>query len=156
MEHTNEDQERVISGQQCQTLENLVTRSRDASSAYRYASAIALNPQHRELLLALAKRRSELVDALWKPLKRERGAASNNGSTLGALRRGRRWLVSLLDGAHDADLFRDCATAEARVLRLYTRALRRNWPNEIRSVLEEQAGEVKSNYEQMRQMRATN
>ncbi len=143
-----------MSGDECQILENLVTSSRDVSRTYRYASTVALNPQHRQLLLALARRRSELVDALWKPMEEERGAASNNGSMIGSLRRGRRWFVSLLQGAHEADLFRDCAKAEARALRLYTRALRRNWSTKMRSVIEQQAGEVKANYEQMRELRA--
>jgi uncharacterized protein (TIGR02284 family) len=156
MEHARHDpQKSVISGDQSEILEDLVTSSRDAGHTYRYASSVVANPEHRRLLLALAARRSELVDILWKPLEGECGEASNDGSTLGALRRGRRWFIELLQGPHEEDLFRDCALAEARALGLYVRALRRNWPIEIRSILEKQAGEIKLNHDRMLKLRGT-
>ncbi len=58
-----------------------------------------------------------------------------------------------IQGANDGDTFRDCAKEEFRVLDLYARALRREWPPEMRAILGEQLREMETNQDEMRRLR---
>ncbi len=142
----------TVSWAQNGALGTLIMGCRETGRMYRRGARTVSNTDHRALLMALSRRRSSFVADL-STFSAGRKGAPWVGATYGAIRRGARWVVGL-QGAHDGDTFRDCAKEEFRVLRLYASALQREWPSEMRAVLEEQFREMETNYDEMRKLRA--
>lgn len=152
MNHVDADDELgVVSWVQYAAISALIMGCRETGLMYRKASRSVSLEEHRALLLSLSRRRSSFVDDL-SLFTVGRHGPPWVGSTGGAVRRALRWLATV-QGTHDGDAFRDCANEESRTLRLYARALRREWPVEMRAILAEQAREMEKNYDEMRRLR---
>jgi len=121
-------------------LDDVITLCRDSSLMFRAASR--LPSQHRDELMALARRRSAFAHRL-SGFAREPDDANETGSIGGRMR---RWLVDararVLGQTHLGDSLAACLRAESAAMRGYSRALAIDWNGEIADVLEEQLDDV--------------
>src|SRR5437667_723420 len=101
------DPKRVVA-----VLNGVVETCKDGEKGYKNAAADARDPTCRALFTHYSQQRAQFATALQSIIERYGGYPENNGSVVGAIRRGWMDLKSALEGGNDHAVLVGCERGE--------------------------------------------
>jgi uncharacterized protein (TIGR02284 family) len=123
------------------TLNRLIETCCDGSQGYEAAAETVSDLKLRRLLARLALERRGFEDELGEAVVRLGGRPIHHGTVRGALHRG--WIQVTGSGVASAyDVLRQCAFGEKVSLEHYAAALRKDLPEDLRSLVSRHLGRV--------------
>ncbi len=139
------DSDEVIS-----TLNDLIETSKDGEEGFRTCAEDASDPQLKTFFTTRAQRCAAAVIELQDMVRAYGGDPETSGGLGGAIHR--RWIdvKSLVTGKDDKAVLKECERGEDFAVSSYRRALERNLPVEVRSLVERQYQGVLQNHDQVR------
>lgn len=148
-EPTSLDPKRVIAA-----LNVLVEACKDGEKGYKNAAADVRDLTFRAIFTHYSQQRSQFAAALQATIERYGGYPENNGSVVGALRRGWQDLRSALEGGTDQSVLNGCERGEAAALREYDLAMRKALPHEAMLLVKAQRNAIEMADAEIRRLRA--
>jgi uncharacterized protein (TIGR02284 family) len=152
MQHvTNADA--VDTGAVISVLNGLIETCKDGEKGYKNAAADVRDPVFRALFTHFSQQRAQFATALQATIERMGGHAENNGSVVGAIRRGWMDLKSALEGGSDHAMLVECERGEDAAKRNYEQAMRKALPYDIEILVQAQYTSILQAHDEMRRMR---
>lgn len=135
------------------TLNDLIETSKDGEEGFFSCAENASDPQLKTFFSNRAQSCKSAVTEL-QQMVRDHGGDPENSSSLGGAAH-RRWLdlKALLTGKDDKAVLQECERGEDVAVASYRRALERNLPIEVRTVVERQYRGVLHNHDQVKSLR---
>jgi len=142
------DNDEVIS-----TLNDLIETSKDGEEGFRSCAENASNPQLKTFFSNRAQSCTQAVLELQGLVRAYGGSPESSSSLGGAVHR--RWvdIKSMVTGKDDKAVLKECERGEDVAVASYRRALDKNLPIEVRSVVEKQYQGVLHNHDQVKALR---
>lgn len=142
------DNDEVIS-----TLNDLIETSKDGEEGFRSCAENASNPQLKTFFSNRAQSCTRAVAELQALVRAHGGNPESSSSLGGAVHR--RWvdIKSMVTGKDDKAVLKECERGEDVAVASYRRALDKNLPIEVRSLVEKQYQGVLHNHDQVKALR---
>jgi uncharacterized protein (TIGR02284 family) len=131
-------------------LNQLIEMCRDEELALRYAADHVKNPSVKTLFTELASQRAQFAADLLPHAQRLGGAEAADGTTRGALHRGRMALKAALSRSGDRAMITEAEHSENLALATYENALDDMLPPTARDVVERQCAEIRLAHDRVR------
>lgn len=135
------------------TLNDLIEACKDGEAGFKTCAESIRDTQLKQPLLALADSCRDAAQELCALLMARGSNPEERSSLSGTLHR--RWIdiKSSLMGNDDDSIMKECERGEDHALKNYRRALEKDLPLDVRSVVERQYQGVIQNHERMRILR---
>ncbi len=142
------DNDEIIS-----TLNDLIETSKDGDEGFRACASDASDPLLKTFFSNRAQACAAAAMELQNLVRAYGGDPETSSSLGGALHR--RWvdIKALITGKDDKAVLKECERGEDVAVNSYRRALEKNLPVEVRSVVERQYQGVLQNHDQVRSLR---
>ncbi|WP_019142251.1 ferritin-like domain-containing protein [Noviherbaspirillum massiliense] len=142
------DNDEVIS-----TLNDLIETSKDGEEGFRACAEDVRNPQLKTFFLNRAQACTTAVSQLQELVRSYGGDPETSGGLGGALHR--RWvdIKSLVTGKDDKAILTECERGEDVAVASYRKALAKNLPVDVRTLVERQYQGVVHNHDQVKALR---
>ena len=142
------DSDEVIS-----TLNDLIETSKDGEDGFRTCAEDASDPELKSFFMTRAQHCAAAVIELQDMVRAHGGDPETSGRLGAAVHR--RWIdvKSLITGKDDKAVLKECERGEDFAVASYRRALEKNLPVEVRSLVERQYQGVLQNHDQVRVLR---
>jgi len=148
-ESTNADPKRIVAA-----LNALVETCKDGEKGYKNAAADVRDLTFRAIFTHYSQQRAQFAAALQSIIERYGGYAENNGSVVGALRRGWLDLKSALEGGTDQAVLNGCERGEEAARRDYETAMRKALPQDVELLVRAQYAAILQAHDEIRRLRA--
>lgn len=136
-----------------QTLNELLTISRDGEQGFRTCAEGVQTPQLRSQLNQEAQRCAQGAQELEAKIRSLGGEPQQGGSIGGSMHRAWTNIKSIISGLNESAVLAECERGEAAARNAYEAALQRNLPADTRNLVERQLSGVKDNQNRVRQLR---
>lgn len=135
------------------TLNDLIETSKDGEEGFRACAEDASDPVLKNFFASRAQTCSAAVVELQDMVRAYGGDPKSRGGLGGALHR--RWvdIKSLVTGKDDKAVLKECERGEDVAVASYRKALEKNLPVEVRTLVERQYQGVLQNHDQVRSLR---
>jgi uncharacterized protein (TIGR02284 family) len=134
-------------------LKDLVECSKDGEYGFRECAEQATRPDVKQVLMQRAEDCRRGAQELNQLLRECGHESKDDGSALGAMHRGWVSIKSKLTSYDDKAVLEECERGEDNAKARYMKALQKNLPANVRSVIERQYQGVQRNHDQIRMMR---
>ncbi|HET8747054.1 MAG TPA: PA2169 family four-helix-bundle protein [Ramlibacter sp.] len=134
-------------------LKDLVECSKDGEYGFRECAEQAKRPDLKSMLQQRAEDCRRGAEELNRLLRECGHDVEEGGSTLGAMHRGWVSIKSKLSSYDDKAVLEECERGEDNAKARYMKALQKNLPTNVRSVVERQYQGVLRNHDQVKMMR---
>ena len=135
------------------TLSNLLETCRDGEYGFTECAGHVQAPQVKTVFMQRAGDCRTAAAELQQLIVQLGGEPDDSGSMGGALHRGWVSVKGTLSGYSDISMLEECERAEDVALAQYRKALKKNLPPNIKTVVERQAQGTQTNHDQIRDMR---
>jgi uncharacterized protein (TIGR02284 family) len=135
------------------TLNDLIETSKDGEYGFSSSAENAKGQHIKQLFVDRADGCRQAASELQRMVVQYGGDAEDGGSATGALHRGWVAVRSALAGYTDLALLEEAERGEDMALASYRKALEKELPADVRSVIETQLHGVKRNHDQIRSLR---
>lgn len=136
-------------------LNNLVETCKDGQKGYRTAAEGVKSPDLKRLLNELSLERARFAGDLQGEVTRLGGDPAKSGSTGGALHRGWLNLKKAVTGSSDHAILEECERGEDSAIQDYRKALSKELPSDLRSIVERQYVQIQKDHHHVRTLRDT-
>lgn len=135
------------------TLNDLIQTCKDGVEGFRTCAEDIKNPELKTYFADRAERCNRAAEELQDLVIAYGGDPATSSHTSGTLHR--RWVDvrSAITGKSDQDVLDECERGEDVAKEYYQAALKKDLPEEVRLVVEDQYEGVKLNHDQVRNMR---
>jgi uncharacterized protein (TIGR02284 family) len=142
------DSEDIVS-----TLNDLIETSKDGEEGFRTCAEDASDPQLKTFFSSRAQGCAAAVIELQDLVRAYGGDPETSGGLGGALHR--RWvdIKTLITGKDDKAVLAECERGEDVAVASYRKALEKNLPPDVRTVVERQYQGVLQNHDQVKALR---
>jgi uncharacterized protein (TIGR02284 family) len=134
-------------------LKDLVECSKDGEYGFRECAEQAKAPNLKSTFLQRADDCRRGAQELNDLIRQLGGTTEDGGSTLGAMHRGWVSIKSKLTTYDDKAVLEEAERGEDNAKARYTKALQKNLPANVRSVVEKQLQGVQKNHDQVKMLR---
>jgi len=134
------------------TLNGLIEINRDGQKGFTDAADHIQNPELKTFFLEQSRNRARFIGELQQEVRGLGGDPENSGSTLGSLHRAWLDLKSTLGGGDHA-ILAACESGEDAAVKEYEKALGKELPANLRTLLGQQYGSVKQAHDTVKQFR---
>lgn len=138
------DNEEVLS-----TLNNLIETCKDGEEGFRTAAEGVKSGELKTLFDTYSQQRAEFVAELQAEVRRLGGDPEQTGSVAATLHRGWINLKSAVTGSDENAVITECERGEDSAVRNYLDALETGLPEDVRSTVERQYGQVKEAHDRV-------
>lgn len=135
------------------TLNDLIETSKDGQYGFSTSAENAKGPQLKQSFIERAEACQQAASELQRMVVQYGGDAEEGGSATGALHRGWVAVRSALASYTDLALLEEAERGEDVALASYRKALEKELPVDVRSIVETQLQGVKRNHDQIRSLR---
>jgi uncharacterized protein (TIGR02284 family) len=135
------------------TLNDLIETCKDGEAGFRTSAEKLRDPQTRQLFESYANQRANFARDLQGLVVKFGGDAETSGSTTGALHRGWLNLKAAIAGNDDQAILEEAERGEDTAVKNYRDAMAKDFPSDIRAVIERQYGEVQQTHNNVRALR---
>jgi uncharacterized protein (TIGR02284 family) len=135
------------------TLNDLITTSKDGEAGFRTCAEGVKNPQLKAMFDEAARRCATGAAELQAKVRALGGNPDESGSTGGSARRAWINIKSAVTGKDDHAVLTECEKGEDVAKRAYQDALAKALPSDVRSMVERQFQGVKANHDRVRDLR---
>lgn len=142
------DKQEIVS-----TLNDLIETSRDGDEGFRTSAEHARDAQLKSLFENRAQSCATAVRELQDMVRAHGGEPTDSSSMTGALHR--RWvdIKSVVTGRDDEAILTECERGEDVAVASYRKALEKDLPSDVRTLIEKQFQGVMRNHDQIKQLR---
>jgi uncharacterized protein (TIGR02284 family) len=140
-------------GDAIDVLKDLVECSKDGEYGFRECAEQAKAPNLKSIFLQRADDCRRGAQELNELVRQLGGSAEDGGSALGAMHRGWVSIKSKLTTYDDKAVLEEAERGEDNAKARYTKALQKNLPANVRSVVEKQLQGVQKNHDQVKMLR---
>lgn len=138
------------------TLNNLIETCKDGQNGFQTAADGVKRSDLKTLFHTYAQQRAQFAGELQNEVLRLGGDPEKAGSVAASLHRGWINLKSAVTGNDDNAVITECERGEDAAVSNYTDALENDLPENIRTIVERQYGQVKEAHDRIRSLeRAT-
>ncbi len=132
------------------TLNDLIETCKDGEQGFMTCAEDIKNPATQEMFMVAAQRCRESAQELQREVQLLGGKAETSGSLSGSAHR--RWVdvKAAIMGKSDASVLAECERGEDVAKESYQRALEKELPEKIRSIVERQYRGVLENHDRVR------
>ena len=134
-------------------LNDLVETSKDGEQGFRTAAEDTKTAELREVFLKRAENCAKGAADLQQLISRLGGDPQKRGSIAGAVHRGWVNLKAAASGRSDLAILEECERGEDVAKARYRKALEKDLPDDVRSVVQRQYEGVQRNHDQVRDLR---
>lgn len=135
------------------TLNNLIETLKDGEEGFRTAAEQVKDTSLRSQFQTWAGERARFASELQSEVTSIGGEPSTSGSTEGAIHRGWIGLKSAVTGNDDHAVLVEAERGEDSALSNFREALTKDFPGDIRRVIERQYREIQTTHNQVRTLR---
>lgn len=134
-------------------LKELVECSKDGEYGFRECAEQAKDPQLKSMFLRRADDCRRGAQELNELVRQSGGSPEDGGSAMGAMHRGWVSIKSKLTTYDDKAVLEEAERGEDNAKARYTKALQKNLPANVRSVVERQMQGVQRNHDEVKRLR---
>lgn len=134
------------------TLNGLIEITRDGQKGFTDAADHIENAELKTFFLEQSRNRARFIGELQQEVRGLGGDPENTGSTLGSLHRAWLDLKSTLGGGDHA-ILAACESGEDSAVNEYEKALSKELPANLRTLLGQQYGNIKQAHDRVKQFR---
>jgi uncharacterized protein (TIGR02284 family) len=131
-------------------LNNLIETCKDGQQGFQTASDGIKNSELKTLFLTYSQQRAQFAGELQSEVRRLGGDPENSGSVAASLHRGWINIKSTVTGEDEGAIIAECERGEDSAVRNYKEALAKDLPQNVRSIVEGQATQVKQAHDRIR------
>ncbi|TBU88811.1 PA2169 family four-helix-bundle protein [Phytopseudomonas dryadis] len=136
-------------------LNDLIETSKDGEKGFQECAEDVKNPRLKSFFVQHAQDCAGAAAELQQLVRSLGGDPETSSSVAGALHRGWVDFKSLITGKDDEAILNECERGEDVALKNYRKALEKDLPANVRSVLETQLQGVQRNHDQVKALRDT-
>lgn len=133
-------------------LNGLIETCKDGEKGYREASEGVENAFYRMLFQEYSRQRSKFASELRGQVVMLGGHPDRKGTVKGAIHRGWMNLKTAIAGRDDDLIVAECKRGDEIALKHYKDVLKHDLPSKLKSILEQQMGEIKSTQKRVEAM----
>jgi uncharacterized protein (TIGR02284 family) len=134
-------------------LNELIETSKDGENGFRKAGQDARDPELKSLFITCATRCAEGARELQRAVQANGGSSEQTGSVAAALHRGWINVREALTTRDDTAILEECERGEDYAKAQYKKALERDLPADVRSIVQRQYQGVMANHDKVRALR---
>jgi uncharacterized protein (TIGR02284 family) len=135
------------------TLNGLIETLKDGEEGFRSSAEKLKNATIANEFRTFAAERATFAKQLQGQVARIGGTPETSGTASGALHRGWTNLKAALSGDSDHAILEEAESGEDSAVKNYREAMTRNFPPEIRSIIDRQFSEIKNTHNAVRSLR---
>jgi len=135
------------------TLNGLIETLRDGEQGFRSCAEKLRDATLATEFQTFAAERATFAKELQNQVSRMGGTPETSGTVSGAMHRGWTNLKAALSGNDDHVILEEAERAEETAVKNYREAITRNFPPEIRTILDRQLREIQNTHNAVRSMR---
>jgi uncharacterized protein (TIGR02284 family) len=145
MIHTDQDQSEVIS-----VLNGLIETCKDGEKGFRTAAEGITNADLATLFMNYSEQRATFAAELQAEVRRLGGDPESGGTAIGAVHRGWIDIKAAVAGKDEGAVIAEAERGEDHAVREYRKALERNLPTSIQTIVENQYIHVRDAHDHVR------
>ena len=145
MIHTDHDQSEIISA-----LNGLIETCKDGEKGFRTASEGITNGDLATLFLNYSEQRATFAAELQAEVRRLGGDPESGGTAIGAVHRGWIDIKAAVAGKDEGAVIAEAERGEDHAVREYRKALEKNLPTSIQTIVENQYIHVRDAHDHVR------
>ena len=134
-------------------LNDLIETSKDGEKGFAKAAQDAHDAQLKSLFTEASRRCREGAAELQTKVRTPGGSPETSGTAAGALHRGWISLKEAVSSRDDKAILEECERGEDHAKAQYLKALEKNLPADVRTIVERQYQGVLSNHDRVRALR---
>jgi uncharacterized protein (TIGR02284 family) len=135
-----------------EVLNGLIRTCKDGEKGFLEAADSIENGYYQILFKEFARRRGQFASELLAIVRTFGGDPSRHGSVAGSIHRGWMNLKSTLDRGNDNLILSECERGEEAGLKNYEQAMKKNLPDNIRSLIQKQYEDVNTTLNRLHNM----
>ena len=135
------------------TLNNLIETSKDGEEGFRSCADTVKNPTLKAFFEQKSQRCREGAAQLQQIVREMGGDPEQGGSLSGAMHRFWVNIRGTISGMNDHAILDECERGEDSAKQAYEAALKEDLPGDVRRVIENQYGEVRTNHDRVKELR---
>ena len=138
------------------TLNDLIETCKDGEEGYRKAADNVKRSDLQSLFRQYSTERAQFASELQREVSRIGGKPENSGSISGAMHRGWIEVKGSVTGKDDHNILEEAERGEDAAVNAFQKALGKDLPSDIRSVVEREYQLIQKAHNQIRAMRDSN
>ncbi len=142
----------IDTGEIRSTLNSLIETCKDGEEGFRSAAENVKRTDLRTLFQTLSSQRAQFAAALQTEVAKLGGTPETSGSVAGAAHRGWLNVKSAITGESDGTVISECERGEDSAKESYSKALAKDLPSDLQSIIRKQYNEVLLAHNQVRSL----
>jgi uncharacterized protein (TIGR02284 family) len=134
-------------------LNDLLENARDGEYGFRTCAEEVKSPEMKRLFSDRAASCAQAASELSQIILAQGGKPAEGGTATGAMHRGWVHVKGAVGANSELSMLEECERGEDAAVARYRKALKRNLPADVRSMVERQAQGAQSNHDQIKMLR---